>query len=36
MAEQVTAGVPDWVKRQSRIAAEPLWPVWGALLHYAA
>lgn len=36
MAEQVNGGVPDWVSRQSKIAAEPLWPAWDALLHYAA
>ncbi len=36
MAEQVTGGPPDWVTRQSRIAAEPLWWAWDALLHYAA
>lgn len=36
MAEQLNGGVPDWVSRQSRIAAEPLWPAWAALLHYGA
>jgi len=36
MAEQVSQGVPDWVSRQSEIAAKPLWPAWDALLHYAA
>lgn len=36
MAEQLNGRVPDWVIRQSTIASEPLWPAWGALLHYAA
>lgn len=36
MAEQVTGGTPDWVTRESRIAAEPPWWAWDALLHYAA
>jgi len=36
MAEQLNANVPDWVRRQSLIAAQPLWPAWAALLHYGA
>lgn len=36
MADPVTGGAPDWVTRQSRIAAAPLWPAWDAVLHYAA
>ena len=36
MAEHVTNGTPDWVSRQSEIAANPLWRPWDALLHYAA
>ncbi len=32
----MTGGPPDWVTRQSRIAAEPLWWAWDAVLHHAA
>lgn len=27
---------PEWVSRQSKIAAEPLWAAWDRLLHYGA
>ena len=36
MARQLNGGVPDWVSRQSTIAAQPPWPAWGALLNYGA
>ncbi len=36
MATGVTGKVPDWVSRQQEIAAQPLWPMWGGLLHYFA
>jgi 1-acyl-sn-glycerol-3-phosphate acyltransferase len=36
MAEQVNGSLPDWVSRQNKIAAQPLWPAWDALLHYGA
>jgi len=36
MAEQVTDDAPEWVARQSKIAADPLWWAWDALLRYAA
>lgn len=33
MATGVSNDVPDWVTRQKEIAAQPLWPMWGGLLH---
>lgn len=34
MAQRLSNGLPDWVSRQSAIAAQPLWAPWDGLLRY--